>query len=259
MKYLTSKITLFLSLSACVNLYAFDIPFSTSFESDTIGSAPAGFSALSDTGFTGNSLNVISAESSFVNGPESATTGGSGSQALQWLDTNTSDSNPDVVLLDRGTGNGFTQDVVIRFDFLNVSGNNLRFQTYDDTGTRGIRLDLDNGGTIKNNGGGGTLEFTGTNKWLSLEITTDLANDTYDLIIKRDDRTETKTYTGLAFNNSITNIGKMAFEDSSGASNTAEYHIDNISVSAVVPEPSAYALLFGTLSGCAVLLRRCTK
>ena len=210
-----------------------NILFSIDFETDTIGSEPAGFAALLDTGFAGNSLDVIAAASSFVDGPGSATTGNPGSQALQWVDTNSTSSNPDAVLIDRGAGNGFTQDVVIRFDFLNVSGNNLRFQTYDDTGTRGIRLDLDNGGTIKNNGTGNILEYTGTNKWHALEITTNLANDTFDLIIEREDRGTPDIFLALPFNNSISNIGKIAFQDLSGASNIAEYYIDNISISAL--------------------------
>ena len=211
--------------------------FSTDFELDTIGAEPAGFAAVQDTGFAGNSLDVIAAESSFVDGPGSATTGGPGYQALQWLDTNSTDSNPDLLAIDLATGT--TKDLVIRFDFLNVSGNNLRLQVLDDTDTCGIRLDLDNGGTIKNNGTGDTLEFTSNNKWHALEITTNLANDTYDLVIERDDRGSPDTFTDLPFNNAIANIATMEFVDFSGASNTAEYYIDNISI-VEVAAASAY-------------------
>lgn len=87
-RYITTLITIF-GMCVCLQLNAFDIPSSADFESDTIGSEPAGFADLKDTGFTGNSLNVIAAESSFVDGPGSATTGGPSTQALQWLDTNT--------------------------------------------------------------------------------------------------------------------------------------------------------------------------
>ncbi len=226
-RYITTLITIF-GMCVCLQLNAFDIPSSTDFESDTIGSEPAGFADLKDTGFAGNSLNVIAAESSFVDGPGSATTGGPGTQALHWLDTNTTDSNPDIIVFDLNTG--ITQDVVIRFDFVNISGNNLRFQLLDEAGIRGIRLDLDNGGHIKNNGTGDTLEFTSNNKWHALEITTNLANDTYDLVIERDDRGSPKTFTDLPFNSAIANIATMEFVDFSGASNTAEYYIDNISV-----------------------------
>jgi hypothetical protein len=77
--------------------------------------------------------------------------------------------NPDAVVIDRV--NGTTEDVVIRFDCLNVSADNLRLEVLDGTGTRGIRLDLDNGGTVQNkrssapadNGGLAQLEFTSTN------------------------------------------------------------------------------------------------
>ena len=226
-RLITTVIPLF-GLCICLKLNAFDIPFSTSFESASIGAEPSGFEDLKDTGFAGNSLNVIADESSFVDGPGSATTGGPGTQSLQWLDTNSTESNPDVVVIDRTYGT--TKDVVMRFDYLNVSGNNLRLEVYDDTGTRGIRLDLDNGGTIKNNGSGAILEYTGTNKWLALEITTNLANNTYNLVIERDDRGSPDTYTDLPFNNSIANIATMQFVDVSGASNTAEYYIDNVSV-----------------------------
>ena len=78
-------------LGLCQLAWSSSIPFSTDFESDTIGSEPAGFALLKDTGFANQSLNVIAAESSFVDGPGSANTGGPGSQALQWLDNNTSD------------------------------------------------------------------------------------------------------------------------------------------------------------------------
>ncbi len=251
MKYPIAGLTLLFALPV-LPLSAFDIPFSTDFESDTIGAEPLGFANLKDTGFAGNSLNVIAAESSFVDGPGSATTGGPGSQSLHWLDTNTTDSNPDIVVFDLNTG--ITQDVVIRFDFVNISGNNLRFQLLDEAGIRGIRLDLDNGGHIKNNGTGDTLEFTSNNKWHALEITTNLANDTYDLVIERDDRGSPDTFTDLPFNNAIANIAKMEFVDFSGSSSTSEYYIDNLSVT-VIPEPSAYALMFGALSLGVVLLR----
>ena len=113
---------------ACVMLglvhtaWSSTIPFSTDFESDTIGSEPSGFALLKDTSFAGNSLDVIAAESAFVDGPYSAETGGPGSQALQWLDTNASDSNPDIVVFELATGT--TDDLVRRFDIVNISGNN---------------------------------------------------------------------------------------------------------------------------------------
>ena len=252
MKYHIAKLTLLFALPV-LPLSAFDIPFSTDFESDTIGSEPAGFADLKDTGFAGNSLNVAAQESVFADGPGSASVGGPGSQSLHWLDTNTTDSNPDIIVFDLPTG--ITQDVVIRFDFVNISGDNLRLQLLDDTGTRGIRLDLDNGGQIKNNGSGDTLEFTSTNKWHALEITTNLANNTYDLFMERDERNATLTFTDLPFNNTISNIGRWEFVDLSGSSKTSEYYIDNLSVT-VIPEPSAYALVFGALSLGVVLLRR---
>ena len=239
-------------LGLCQPAWSTLIPFSTDFESDTIGSEPAGFAALNDTGFANQSLDVIAAESAFVDGPGSADTGGPGSQALQWLDNNTSDSNPDIVVFDLATGT--TDDLVIRFDFVNITGNNLRFQLYDDTGTRGIRLDLDNGGTMKNNGGGATLEFTGNNKWSTLEITTDLANNTYDIIIERDDRGGVaKSYTDLPFNNAVSNFGSMQFNDLAGAGSTSEYHLDNISA-VVIPEPGTISLMF--LAGGLLAARR---
>jgi hypothetical protein len=251
MKYHIAKLTLLFALPV-LPLSAFDIPFSTDFESDTIGSEPAGFAELKDTVFAGNSLNVAAQESVFADGPGSASVGGLGSQSLHWLDTNTTDSNPDIIVFDLNTG--ITQDVVIRFDFVNITGSNLRFQLLDDTGRRGIRLDLDNGGNIKNNGTGDTLESTSTNKWHALEITTNLANNTYDLFMERDDRGATKTFTDLPFNNTISNIATWEFVDLQTGS-ASEYYIDNLSVT-VIPEPSAYALMFGALSLGVVLLRR---
>ena len=256
MKYPIAILTLLFALPV-LPLSAFDIPSSTDFESDTIGQQPAGFADLKDTGFAGNSLNVAAQESVFADGPGSASVGGPGSQSLHWLDTNTTDSNPDIIVFDYASGSGITQDVVIRFDFVNISGNNLRLQLLDDTGTRGIRLDLDNGGNIKNNGTGDTLEFTGTGltKWHAIEITNNLANNNYDLFMERDERNATLTFTDLPFNNAISNIGRWEFVDLSGSSNTSEYYIDNLSVT-VIPEPSAYALVFGALSLGVVLLRR---
>ena len=243
---------LFVVAAFVPNGHAFSIPFSTDFETDSIGSEPAGFAELKDTGFPDQSLNVIAAESSFVDGPGSAATGGLGSQALQWLDNNTTDSNPDILAFDLVPGT--TDDLVFRFDFLNVTGNNLRFQVYDDAGTRAIRLDLDNGGTVKNNGGGAILEYTGNNKWLTLEITTDLASDTYDLVIQRDDRAAPLTFTGLPFNNAVSNFGSMQFNDLGGAGSTSEYYLDNVSAVVVIPEPTTSVFLLGGLG--VLLLRR---
>lgn len=253
MKYPIAILTLLFALPV-LPLSAFDIPFSTDFESDTIGQQPAGFSLLGDTDVAGNSLNVAAQESVFADGPGSASVGGPGSQSLHWLDTNTTDSNPDIIVFDLNTG--ITQDVVIRFDFVNITGNNLRFQLKDDTGTRGIRLDLDNGGNIKNIGTGDTLEFTGTGltKWHAIEITTNLANSTYKLYMERDGRNTTKTFEALPFENAIGNIATWEFVDFATGS-ASEYYIDNLSVT-VIPEPSAYALMFGALSLGVVLLRR---
>jgi hypothetical protein len=241
-------------MGVCQLAWSSTIPFSTDFESDTIGNEPAGFALLKDTGFPNQSLNVIGAESAFVDGPYSAETGGPGSQALQWLDNNGSDSNPDIVVFDLGTGT--TDDLVMRFDFVNLSGNNLRFQVFDDTGLRAIRIDLDNGGTIKNNGSGDTLEFTGSglNRWHSLIITTDLANNTYDLVMKRQERSEVKVFTDLPFNNAVSNFGSWQFNDLGGAASQNEYYLDNISVE-VVPEPGTISLM--VLAGGLLAVRRC--
>ena len=221
-----------LSLAVTEGETASNTLFSTDFESDSIGSEPTGFANLEDTGFPGNSLNVAAQESVFADGPGSASVGGPGSQSLHWLDSNTTDSNPDVRVFDYSSGNGITQDIVIRFDFVNISGKGLRLQLLDDTGTRGIRLDLDNGGVIKNNGVGAILEYTGSGltRWHALEITTDLANNTYDLFMERDGRDRTLAFTDLPFNNAIGNIGRLEFVDSDGASNTSEYYIDNLSI-----------------------------
>ena len=250
------------NLSLCwIGLFAISasaqILFDTDFESDTIGQEPAGFALLGDTGFAGNSLNVIAAESVFADGPGSASTGGPGSKALEWLDTNTTDSNPDIVVFDLATGSA--QDLIIRFDFVNIAGNNLRFHLEDDAGTRAIRLDLDNGGRILNNGTGATLEFTGEGltRWHAIEITTNLANNTYTLFMERDGRDATLTFSNLPFANPVTNIGLMEFVDFSGSSNTSQYYLDNISVT-TVPEPSAYALMLGGLVLLGVLVRRRT-
>jgi hypothetical protein len=213
---------LFLVAASAPSGHAAVVSFSTDFESDTIGSEPAGFAGLVDTGFAGQSLDVIGAESPFVGGPGSATTGGPGSQALQWLDNNATDSNPDIVVFDLATG---------------------------------TRLDLDNGGTIKNNGVGDTLEFTGSGlaRWHALEITTNLANNTYDLVMQRQDRASPLTFNDLPFNNSVSNIGSMQFNDFGGASSTSEYYLDNISAVSV-PEPSTSVLLTALLG--VSLLRR---
>ena len=249
---------LFVLAAFAPNGHAFSIPFSTDFESDTIGSEPAGFAELKDTGAADQSLNVIAAESSFVDGPGSAATGGPGSQALQWLDNNTADSNPDIVVFDLATGT--TDDLIMRFDFLNITGNNLRLQVYDDAGTRAIRLDLDNGGRVLNNGSSSEqVEFTGTGKWLALEITTHLADDTYDLVIQRDDRAGPSTFLALPFNNAVSNFGSMQFNDFSGSANTSEYYLDNISAVVVVPEPSTLSVAGLALLALAGARRRFAK
>ena len=265
MKYPIAIRTLLFALPV-LPLSAFDIPFSTDFESDTIGQQPAGFSQLIDTDVAGNSLNVIAAESSFADGPDSTISVGSTGKALQWKDTSTTGSNPDIIVFDLPTG--ITQDVVIRFDFNNITGNNLRFQLHDDTNlstSRGIRLDLDANGSIKNNGssaladngGSAQLGFTGTDKWTTIQITTNLANNTYDLIIQRDTSIVSTAYSALPFNHTISNIARWEFVDLGGTGSASEYYIDNLSADlVVVPEPSAYALVFGALSLGVVLLRR---
>jgi hypothetical protein len=224
----------FIILSLVGSAQAQVTDFSTDFESDTIGAEPAGFAALLDTGTEGQSLNVIADESPFVDGPGSGTTGGPGSQALQWLDNVSDSSNPDIFIIDAETGT--TQDLVIRFDFRKLSGFNLRFMIYDDsttvgqpfTGTRAVRLDLDNGGRILNNGSGEPLAFTGTS-WHSIEITTNLANNTYDLVHEIEGGS-VSTFTDLPFNSPVTNVARVWIGDLSGAANQAEFIFDNISV-----------------------------
>jgi hypothetical protein len=233
-------------LAATGSVQAQIVNFSTDFESDTIGAEPAGFALLKDTSFTGNSLNVIGSNSTWS----------AGSKSLQWLDTNTTDSNPDVFIFDELTG--ITQDLTLGFDFVNISGGFLRFQVYDSSGTRAIRLDLDEGGRIFNNGTSGTeLEFTGQglDRWHTIEIQTDIANDTYDISIFRNGRTEAAVFTDLAFNNAVSNFATIAFQDFAGGANTSEFYIDNISVT-VVPEPGTYALILGGLALLGIIVRR---
>ena len=63
-------------LGVCQLAWSPSIPFSTDFESDTIGNEPAGFAQLGNTADPDISLDVVAAESSFTGG----------SQALEWLD-----------------------------------------------------------------------------------------------------------------------------------------------------------------------------
>ncbi len=215
------------------------LPLSTDFESDTIGSEPEGFAKILNTNLYGNSLNVITANSPFIDGPGSATSGASGTQAIYWLETNisTTATKPSLYLIDLATGT--SMDMVIRLSYANVNSNNstnaLRLQVYDDAQTRGIRLDLDNGGRILNNGS--VNDFTlypGFNKWTTLEITTNLTNNTYDLVIQREDSASPTTYTGLPFNNSISNISRIALVNFSDPAISSEYYIDDLSVEPVL-------------------------
>ncbi|MDB2506107.1 right-handed parallel beta-helix repeat-containing protein [Opitutales bacterium] len=215
------------------------LPFSTDFESDSIGSEPEDLAKILNTDIYGNSLNVTAANSPFIDGPGSATSGASGTQAIHWLETNISSTatKPSLYLIDLPTST--SMDMVIRLSYTNVNSNNstnaLRLQVYDDAQTRGIRLDLDNGGRILNNGS--VSDFTlypGFNKWTTLEITTNLANNTYDLVIQREDHASPTTYTGLSFNNSISNISRVALVNFSGPAISSEYYIDDVSVQPVL-------------------------
>ncbi|CAI8294024.1 MAG: Uncharacterised protein [Opitutia bacterium UBA7350] len=230
------------ALSLQINPYALiGLPLSNNFESSSMDAQPNGFAAIEGTAILGQSLNVISANTPFLDGPGSAISGDGDTQALYWLDTNVSSSetNPSLYLID--LDNGLSQDVVIRFSFNNVNENNssdgLRLQIYDDALVRGVRLDLDSGGRTINNGSAAEfLEYPGMNKWSTVEITTNLSNNTYDLVIQREDEASPSTYPDLAFSNPISNIGRIAFVDFSNKAVNSEYYLDDISITPVIVE-----------------------
>lgn len=233
--------------------------FDADFENGTPGSTVTDFDEIRSGVANVNTI-YVEQQSVFPDGPSStpvsptdntAGIGNLGNRAVNWLDTDASTNNF-INIVNRVSGNEITDDFVIKFDFMKVSGDSSpSLRMSDSGGTEFFRLDIANGGRILDNGAinptatgeaTGILEYTSTNKWISFEITTDFANDTYDIDILRQDRTSVKSYSNIAFKAAASNADTIRFVDFTPG--TGDYYFDNISLG-VVPEPSTYALIFG--------------
>lgn len=118
-----------------------------------------------------------------------------------------------------------------------------------------VFLFLDVGGTVRYNDG--ALQDLGVgladNQWYHIDLTTDIAASTFDLLITDDSGNEVINATDLGFYTAVANMGftSMSFGQHT-AGNSGEFYIDNVSV---IPEPATLGLVGVTCIG-TLFLRR---
>jgi hypothetical protein len=184
-----------------------------------------------------------------------------GAQALDYVDTVTNASNPD---LKYDLPTPLTDAICIQFDYkvANNSGNNITLSLQGEDLADDLVLRLRSGGAVRNQLNSGTELIAGISlsTWYHVEITTSVINpsgvETYDISVGEFGGS-TVSLTGLSFRNDVdTAYASILLTDGSGAANTSNFTVDNFSIT-LIPEPSIAGLLgVGCLSLVASRRRR---
>lgn len=207
------------------------------FESHTLGSTVGSPWVATDVAAAGQSLNITANQSPFS----------LGSQAVTYLDGNTVGSNPD---LRYTLSTPWASGMSIQFDYMVVanSGNNITMSLQGVDLADDMQLRLRSGGAIRNQATSTTTDFISAialGTWYHVEIQTSAINpsglEIFNISVTPFGGATT-VVNALTFRNDVnTGYSSIFFTDSSGASATSEFVIDNFSV--VVPEPSTFSLL----------------
>jgi len=215
-----------------------------SFETYTVGTNIGGNNGWTDQYTTASQGVTVAATNSAL---------GTGSQAMHFVDNDATATLTNVRLW-----NVFTESLtsaVFTFDFMETTYTQTPlFSIRKGIATQAVALSL--GSNIQyHNGTAFTTLTTGLTlgTWYEFKITTDVANDTFDLMISDADGVYFSA-TGLAFRNAVDDLDRMDFSTNAGNGFTgADYYIDDVSVSAV-PEPASLGLL--SFAGALILFFR---